>query len=100
MIWFVYDFSAYSFSIYSSKWTDIILGDDSSIWKSFGWSTLANAFYVPGSFFGAYASDWFGPRRTLIVGVLLQGIVGFIMAGCYKYLATSANVAAFVVVYG
>jgi hypothetical protein len=41
-----------------------------------------------------------GPRNTLALGVFLQGVVGFIMSGCYKYLATSQNVAAFVVVYG
>lgn len=45
-------------------------------------------------------SDWIGPRYTLAIGVGLQGIIGFIMAGCYKYLATPENVAAFVVVFG
>lgn len=45
-------------------------------------------------------SDWIGPRYTLAIGVGLQGVIGFIMAGCYKWLATSENVAAFVVVFG
>lgn len=61
---------------------------------------MVNAFYIPGSFAGAYVSDWIGPRKTLTIGVLAQGIIGFIMAGCYKYLSTPENVAAFVVVYG
>jgi hypothetical protein len=100
LIWFLYDFSAYSFSIYSSKWVDIILGDDAPLWKSFGWATVVNVFYIPGSALGAFMSDWIGPRYTLALGVGLQGIVGFIMAGCYKWLATKANVAAFVVVFG
>ncbi|KAJ6072954.1 hypothetical protein N7467_011039 [Penicillium canescens] len=100
LIWFLYDFSAYSFSIYSSKWVDIILGADAPLWKSFGWATVVNVFYIPGSALGAFMSDWIGPRYTLALGVGLQGIVGFIMAGCYKWLATKANVAAFVVVFG
>ncbi|KAJ5940117.1 hypothetical protein N7516_000285 [Penicillium verrucosum] len=68
IIWFLYDFSAYSFGIYSSAWLKIILGDTAPLWKSFGWSTV--------------------------------GVIGFIMAGCYKWLATPENVAAFVVVFG
>ncbi|KAH8427714.1 putative MFS phospholipid transporter (Git1) [Aspergillus melleus] len=100
LIWFIYDFSAYSFNIYSSKWIAIILGDSAPLWKSFGWTTVTNAFYIPGSFLGALASDWIGPRNTLALGVGLQGIIGFIMSGCYKYLATPENVAAFVVVFG
>ncbi|RJE23152.1 MFS phospholipid transporter Git1 [Aspergillus sclerotialis] len=100
LIWFVYDFSAYSFNIYSSQWVSIILGDDAPLWKSMGFSVVVNVFYIPGSFAGAFISDWIGPRNTLTIGVLLQGIIGFIMAGCYQYLNTPRNVAAFVVVYG
>ncbi|KAL3455395.1 major facilitator superfamily domain-containing protein [Aspergillus heterothallicus] len=100
LIWFIYDFSAYSFSIYSSAWISILLGDSYPLWKSFGWNTVVNLFYIPGSVAGAFASDWLGPRKTLAIGVALQGVIGFIMAGCYKYLNTPDNVAAFVVVYG
>lgn len=100
LIWFIYDFSAYSFGIYSSEWVSIILGNDTAMWKSFGWSTVVYLFYIPGSFAGAFVSDWIGPRNTVAIGVGLQGIIGFIMAGCYEWLATSKNVAAFVVVYG
>ncbi|KAA8644338.1 hypothetical protein EYZ11_001647 [Aspergillus tanneri] len=100
LIWFIYDFSAYSFNIYSSKWLSIILGDSAPLWKSFGWATVTNSFYIPGSFLGALSSDWIGPRNTLALGVGLQGIIGFIMSGCYEYLATPKNVAAFVVVFG
>ncbi|KAL4945416.1 hypothetical protein BDV06DRAFT_36406 [Aspergillus oleicola] len=100
LIWFVYDFSAYSFSTYSSAWLSIILGDSYPLWKSFGWNVVIYLFYIPGSVAGAFASDWLGPRKTLAIGVALQGIVGFIMSGCYKWLNTPQNVAAFVVVYG
>ncbi|PYH45076.1 putative MFS phospholipid transporter (Git1) [Aspergillus saccharolyticus JOP 1030-1] len=100
LIWFLYDFSSYSFSIYSSDWIAIILGDSAPLWKSFGWTTLTYSFYIPGSFLGSLSSDWIGPRNSLAIGVLFQGIVGFIMSGCYEYLSTPKNVAAFVVVFG
>ncbi|CAO1597059.1 glycerophosphoinositol permease [Xanthoria calcicola] len=100
LIWFVYDFSAYSFSIYSTQWISIILGDDTSLWKSFGWGTLVNAFYLPGAIAGAFISDWIGPRRALYTFVFLQGCVGFLMAGLYGVLDKPANIAGFVVIYG
>lgn len=49
---------------------------------------------------GAKASDWFGPRYCLVIGVLLQAIIGFIMAGDYKNLAQPHMVGAFATVYG
>ena len=63
-------------------------------------NTIINLFYIPGAFIGAFTSDWIGPRYCLAIGVFLQGILGFIMAGLYARLATSAHVAGFVVVYG
>lgn len=79
---------------------NVLTGANAPLWKSFGWSTLSNIFYIPGSFLGAYTSDWIGPRNTLALGAFIQGIVGFIMAGCYEYLKMPANIAGFVVVYG
>lgn len=99
-IWFIYDFLAYSFGIYSSSWLFFIIGDTYPLWVSFGWSTLINVFYIPGAFIGAFLSDWIGPKNCLIAGVLAQGIVGFIMTGIYSYLDTAKHVAGFVVVYG
>ncbi|KAL2363110.1 hypothetical protein RJZ56_003962 [Blastomyces dermatitidis] len=100
LIWFIYDFSIYAFGIYSAAWLKIVLSDSAPLWQSFGWNTVLNLFYIPGAFLGAFVSDWVGPRNTLALGVFLQGVVGFIMAGCYQYLATAKNVGAFVVVYG
>ena len=99
-IWFIYDFSAYSFGIYGSAWLAIILGDTAPLWKSFGWYTVVNLFYLPGAIGGAFLSDIMGPRLALGVFVFAQGVVGFIMAGVYAQLDTAAHVAGFVVVYG
>ena len=100
IIWFIYNFSAYAFGIYSSSILDNLLGDDSRLWVTFGWNTLLNLFYMPGCIFGAWVSDWIGPRYSLALGVTLQAVVGFIMAGCYKYLNEPSRVGGFVVVYG
>jgi MFS family permease len=106
VIWFIYDMLTYSFSIYSTQWLNLILnpsGDPNTVtplWIVFGWGTLINTFYVPGSFIGAFLSDYIGPKYCLVVGVTLQGILGFIMTGIYKHLDTKAHVAGFVVIYG
>lgn len=100
IIWFIYDFLTYSFSIYSSSWIYLILGDSYPLWVGLGWSTLINAFYVPGAFIGAFTSDWVGPKYALVAGVTVQGVIGFVMSGIYGYLNTPAHVTGFVVVYG
>ncbi|MCJ1404096.1 hypothetical protein MMC11_007321 [Xylographa trunciseda] len=82
LIWFIYDFSSYSFGIYSSSWLLIILGPTYPLWVSFGWNTVINLFYIPGALLGAW------------------GIVGFLMSGLYPILNTPKNVGGFVVIYG
>ncbi|KAI0120579.1 major facilitator superfamily domain-containing protein [Hypoxylon sp. NC0597] len=100
LIWFIYDFSAYSFSIYSSAILSNIYGDTGVLTTIFGWNTVINLFYIPGTMLGAPISDRLGPRYTLILGQVLQAIVGFIMAGCYAKLSHPSVVGGFAVVYG
>lgn len=100
LIWFIYDFSAYSFSIYSSAWLVFLLPSTAPLWKAFGWNTVINLFYVPGAIVGAFLSDWIGPKACLILGVWLQGIIGFIMTAIYKHLNQPSQVGGFVVMYG
>ena len=100
LIWFVYDFSSYSFTLYSSSWIATILGSDTSLWKSFGFSVVVNLFYIPGSVAGAFISDWIGPKKCLAIFVFVQGIVGFLMAGLYGILSIPQNVGGFVVIFG
>jgi hypothetical protein len=104
IIWFIYDFSSYSFSLYTSDIIRILMasgGGDEKLWVNFGWSTLINFFYMPGCILGAYLADTkFGPKKTLIVALVLQSIVGFIMAACYTSLALPSRIGGFVIVYG
>lgn len=61
---------------------------------------MINLFYIPGAMLGSFFSDMVGPRYALAIGVTLQGLVGFIMAGLYNTLSKPANVGAFCTVYG
>ncbi|TQN64194.1 Glycerophosphocholine permease GIT4 [Colletotrichum shisoi] len=100
LIWFIYDFSAYSFGIYSSTILSNLYGNTAPLTTVFGWNTVINLFYIPGTMLGAPASDWLGPRYALALGVCLQAVVGFIMAGDYFNLSQPGMVGGFVVVYG
>lgn len=101
LIWFLYDFSTYSFGIYSSTiLANIYDSKTAPLTTVFGWNTVINLFYIPGTMIGAFVSDWLGPRYALVVGVTLQAVVGFIMAGDYAHLSQPGNVGAFAVVYG
>ncbi|GMM33486.1 hypothetical protein DASC09_008110 [Saccharomycopsis crataegensis] len=96
-IWFIYDFSVYAFGIYSSYIIKLII-PDGDLYKTFGWNVVLNLFYIPGSFVGAIASDYFGPRLTLFVGLVIQAVLGFAIAGAYNTL--KHHVAGFTVIYG
>lgn len=98
IIWFLYDFSAYAFGTYSSIIIGIVLGDEASLVQKFGWNVVFNLFYIPGAFLGAIFADWWGPRNTLAIGLILQSALGYIMAGCLEHLRK--HIAGFVVVYG
>lgn len=102
LIWFLYDWTSYSFGIYFSDITANLEGEDSRLWVDFGWSTLLTLFYVPGALIGSWLSDMpsLGPRKTLAYFATIQGIVGFILAGCYGTLLKKDHKAAFLIVYG
>ncbi|KAG8202644.1 GIT3, partial [Candida africana] len=97
LIWFIYDFSAYSFGNFNT----IIIGEiipEAPIWKQWGWSIVFNLFYIPGAFLGAISADYIGPRLTLALGVGIQGVVGIAMSACLNSL--KKHIAGFVVVFG
>ncbi|KAJ6782827.1 hypothetical protein PWT90_10916 [Aphanocladium album] len=98
LVWFLYNFSVYAFGIYSSTIVSGIYGKGAPLTQVFGWNTVINLFYLPGSILGAFISDWIGPKHALAIGVFVQAVVGFIMAGVYDKI--KQNIAAFAVVYG
>ncbi|RKF58313.1 Glycerophosphodiester transporter GIT2 [Erysiphe neolycopersici] len=100
LIWFFYDFSAYSFGIFSSTILANIYGESAPLAKIFGWNTVINLFYIPGAMAGSIFSDKVGPRYALTIGVTAQALVGFLMAGLYPILSQVQNVGGFAIVYG
>ncbi|KAL8417543.1 hypothetical protein RB594_001269 [Gaeumannomyces avenae] len=100
LIWFIYDFLTYAFGIYSSTILANIFPSDAPLTVIFGWNTVINLFYIPGTMLGAPLSDLIGPRYALAAGVTVQAIIGFIMAGLYPSLSQPSTVGAFAVVYG
>ncbi|KAF8887081.1 major facilitator superfamily domain-containing protein [Infundibulicybe gibba] len=97
-VWFLYDFVAYPFAIYSSAILNDLTGGSDSLRVIFGWNVVLNMFSLPGSIGGAFLVDYIGAKNTLIIGLVSQVAVGFIMSGLYKQLTN--HIAAFTVIYG
>ncbi|KAF9463884.1 MFS Git1p-related glycerophosphoinositol and glycerophosphocholine permease [Collybia nuda] len=97
-VWFLYDMIVYVFGIYSSTIVNNVTGGSTDLTIVFGWNVVINLFYMPGTILGAFVIDYLGPKWTLIVGLVLQAIIGFFMSGFY--LRLTDNIAAFAVVYG
>ncbi|PKI82365.1 hypothetical protein MVES1_003476 [Malassezia vespertilionis] len=101
VVWFIYDFINMPFGLFSSMITTTILGksaDTAPQWQAFGWSTLIAAFGLPGALLGAFTASFIGPKRSFMIALALQIIIGFIMSGLFSKLKDS--MAAFCVVYG
>lgn len=98
LIWFIYDFISYPFGIYSSVITKAMAPDSNDLVRTFGWSTVITCFYLPGSFLGAAIVDRLGPKKTLMLGLILQIIIGYILSGLFPRI--KEHIAAFCVVYG
>lgn len=57
----------------------------------FGWNVVINLFYMPGTLGGAFAVDYLGPKNTMITGLLIQAVIGFIMSGLYKQCVVAVS---------
>ncbi|PSK36541.1 hypothetical protein C7M61_004014 [Candidozyma pseudohaemuli] len=97
IVWFIYNFSVFSFGLYSSYILDMLI-PGSNLYSTFGWNVLFNVFYLPGTFVGAFFTDYFGPRLTMAFGLFVQAIIGYSMTGSFDSLKT--KIAGFVVVFG
>ncbi|BGP02934.1 hypothetical protein RTBOTA2_005793 [Rhodotorula toruloides] len=98
LCWFLYDFITYPFGLFSSVIVDTVTGGSDKLTTVFAWNIVINAFYVPGCFFGALTVDWIGPKKQLMLFLMLQAIVGFAMSGTYEKL--TQHIAGFAVLYG
>lgn len=85
-LWFVYDFISFPNGVFSSVIIDKAASGKSLIVTT-AWNVLLYAFYLPGCVSGAFAVDKLGRRKTLALGLFLQGAVGMIMGGVYTPLS-------------
>jgi len=97
LAWFIYNYIAYPFGLFSSTIASSVGAGDTLV-KSYGWGTLINCFYLPGGFIGGYLSDKIGRRRTMALGFGLQAILGFIMGGALEHIQNRTGL--FIFLYG
>ncbi|CAI6300015.1 unnamed protein product [Periconia digitata] len=97
LAWFIYNYVAYPFGLFSSQILASVNAGDSLV-KSYGWGTLVNCFYIPGGFIGGYLSDKIGRRRTMALGFGLQAALGFVIGGALEHIQKHTGL--FIVLYG
>jgi MFS family permease len=95
--WFLYNWIAVPFGIFSST---IISRSNAgnSLVKNLGWGVLVNSFYLPGPFIGGVLSDKIGRRKTMALGFFLQAILGFVLGGAMGSIQKIFPL--FIVLYG
>ena len=98
VIWFVYDLVAYSFGIFSSVVAEALVGDSAAYSKSLAIACAINAFYLPGAIAGVLIVDKLSPRYTMLLGLVLQAIIGFFFAGFYPHI--TPHIAGYTVLTG
>ncbi|KAG9070041.1 Plasma membrane permease, mediates uptake of glycerophosphoinositol and glycerophosphocholine [Linnemannia hyalina] len=96
--WFIYDFIAYPFGIFSGTILDTAIGTNGTFVQTAEWMCLLNVFYLPGCIAGAFSADRIGRKMTMTLGFLLQGVLGILMGIFYKDLLGIFPL--FVVLYG
>ncbi|TIA65313.1 major facilitator superfamily transporter [Aureobasidium pullulans] len=95
--WFLYNWIAIPFGIFSGTITNRVHANGSLI-TNLGWGVVINCFYIPGPFIGGYLSDKIGRRKTMALGFAMQAILGFILGGAYHMIVPIFPL--FVVMYG
>jgi len=96
--WFIYDFITYPFGLFSTPILTSLEPAGVSYGVILGWNVVVNLFDMPGTIIGALVVDYFGPKNTMCIGLAIQSIIGFILAGVYPLI--KSHVAGFAVFYG
>ncbi|KAI8148849.1 major facilitator superfamily domain-containing protein [Fennellomyces sp. T-0311] len=87
-LWFAYDAVSFPNGVFSTIIIDTAAPGGTLI-QTAAWNVLLYAFYLPGAIGGALVVDRIGRRKTLALGLFLQGIVGMILGGTYAPLSTN-----------
>ncbi|KAE8256443.1 hypothetical protein A4X13_0g2630 [Tilletia indica] len=96
--WLIYDWVSYPSGLYADYIVGQVLSADASFQANLGWGVVINLFNIPGTLLGALVNDRLGPKYTMILGLLVQAIIGFGLSGGYSHL--KHHIGAFAVLYG
>lgn len=81
LTWFLYDFVAYPFGLFTPNIIDGLPGNSKNLIVSIGYSALINTFNIPGCILGSFSLDKMGRRNTMLLGFVSQSIIAFVLAG-------------------
>ncbi|KAG0179328.1 hypothetical protein DFQ29_002242 [Apophysomyces sp. BC1021] len=96
-IWFLYDFIAYSFGIFS----DTILAlavPTNSLMQTLCWNIVLNIFYPAGAIAGGLVIDRLGRKTVMATGFFCQALLGIIIGALAPQLVNIFPL--FVILYG
>ena len=96
-VWFIYNFTTYSFNVFSINIIKFA-APESDIYDSWKWAVVLNCFYLPGTLLGSYLTDILGPRYCLILGISVQLVLGVIVGTLWTKIIP--NFGLFLTVYG
>ena len=98
LTWFLYDFVAYPFGLFTPTIIQGLPGNSDNLIISIGYSAVINAFLIPGCILGSLSLDKFGRRNVMALGFFAQSVVAFVLAGALVQIQSIFPL--FIVIYG
>ncbi|KAI9021720.1 MFS phospholipid transporter-like protein [Phycomyces nitens] len=96
-IWFLYDFVAYSFGVFSTTILSLAVPEN-SLMMTLCWNIVLNIFYPAGSICGGLIIDRLGRKTVMASGFFIQAALGIIIGALAPKLVTVFPL--FVILYG
>lgn len=96
--WFLYDFIAYPFGLFTPNIIDGLPGNSKNLIVLIGYSAVINAFLIPGCLLGSFSLDRLGRRNTMMLGFFAQAVLAFVLAGAFEQIQHILPL--FIVLYG
>ncbi|KAG2203105.1 hypothetical protein INT47_004912 [Mucor saturninus] len=97
-IWFLYDFVAYSFGIFSDTILSVA-NPENTLMQTLCWNIILNVFYPFGALAGGLCIDKIGRKYVMASGFFIQATIGIIV-GAFAPLIIKSCFPVFVVLYG
>ncbi len=97
-IWFLYDFVAYSFGIFSDTILAVAVPEN-TLMQTLLWNIVLNIFYPFGALAGGLFIDRLGRKYVMATGFFVQATIGIIVGALAPQIIQTAF-PAFVILYG